>query len=972
VGLEAGARVSHYRLVRRLGIGGMGEVFLAEDDKLDRLVAIKFLLGTADEHSRKRLLTEARAVAALDHPNICAVHEIDADAIGGDFIVMPYVEGELLTARLQRGRIPAPEALGMCARIADALRAAHARGIVHRDLKPSNVILTPSGDPKLLDFGIAKRVVPTPEAAEAATASRLTDPYAVVGTPGYMSPEQIRSQPVDARSDLFALGCLMFECLTGHHAFVGATSADVAANVLHVAPPAPSSIVPELDASHDALVARLLQKDPDDRFQSAAEAMGAIRALEPSRRSDVTSVPLSVAAPAGDWRRRVAVPVIAAAIVVGVVLWQGPWFRRLPAAPPEAANWYAQGVEAIREGRYLQARTALDEAVRISQQYAFAHLRLAEARGELDDAFGAQAAVVKATAAIPSGARLTREEELRLTAIRSSVSREHELAIGAYRGLTDLHPADAAAWLDLGRALEAAGRRVDARESYRKALSLDSQYAAAHLRLAIVLWQMGDLASGLKESDEAIRLYRIAGHTEGEVEALTRRGEALITSGKHPEARGALTRALTLAGTLDAFYRIRIRFDLARLTAIQGDLAGADAASRIIVDEATAAGLYQTAALALGEFGYALTLQNQYEQADALFARAIELATKHQARRAEMRVRLQRASMLSAKGDYQSAIEATAEPLKYFAQVFPRAELEGKNVLARAYEGLEQYTEAARLSGEILELAEDMKEDSLVSQTLESIAGQLTNQGRLPDALTYRERIEKIDRDQKNNINLPYDLNNRAELLIRLGRGADAEPLLAEVNQRAAEGIQSFQLRERRTAMLRALRATTERRWREVEPFARVAMTLKPDAKPDSTWRWANLYLEHARAQLGSSKVPASVLTRWIDDLTSKADRRETAYWVVQILLARGDRAKALEIASKYAADPGALANSEYRWRILALAEIAAKDLAIPAPSSASIPAALREIEQLKTAWPAHADGYFLRPDLAALRQRLQ
>ncbi|HVQ42365.1 MAG TPA: serine/threonine-protein kinase, partial [Vicinamibacterales bacterium] len=290
---EPGARVSHYRLIRRLGTGGMGEVYLAHDDKLDRSVAIKFLLGNSDERARKRLLTEARAVAALDHPNICSIHEIDADQWLGDFIVMQYVEGETLSVRLQRGRMLPGEALGMCGRIADALRAAHARGIIHRDLKPQNVILTTSGDPKLLDFGLAKNISSTAKAAAAPTETQLTKPHAVLGTAGYMSPEQVRSHPADHRSDLFALGCVLYECLTGKRAFTGGTSADIHADVLHREPPPPSTLVPGLDASHDTLVARLLEKDPEQRFQSAEQALGAIRMLDPSRRSntDVSVLP---------------------------------------------------------------------------------------------------------------------------------------------------------------------------------------------------------------------------------------------------------------------------------------------------------------------------------------------------------------------------------------------------------------------------------------------------------------------------------------------------------------------------------------------------------------------------------------------------------------------------------------------------------------------------------------------------------
>jgi serine/threonine protein kinase len=207
MGLELGSRVAQYRLERRLGAGGMGEVYLARDTRLDRLVAIKFLTAPSDEQSRRRLLKEARSVAGLDHAGICAVYEVGTDPGGSDFIAMQYIEGETLATRLRRGRLRPDEALSLGSHICDALIAAHRHGIVHRDLKPHNIIVTPAGLPKLLDFGLATRVATTSAAANAATASEVFDPNVVMGTPGYMAPEQIINEPADFSTDVFAIGC---------------------------------------------------------------------------------------------------------------------------------------------------------------------------------------------------------------------------------------------------------------------------------------------------------------------------------------------------------------------------------------------------------------------------------------------------------------------------------------------------------------------------------------------------------------------------------------------------------------------------------------------------------------------------------------------------------------------------------------------------------------------------------------------
>src|SRR5688572_31787736 len=260
-----------YRLVELLGRGGMGEVYLADDLTLGRKVAIKFLLPdkTQDADARRRLLREAQAAASLDHPGICTVFEMGETTDGRIFIVMQYVEGETLASVVERGPLPVRDALTLCAHLAEALVAAHYHGIVHRDLKPANVMVMPSGRPKLLDLGIAKVVPHVNPAGDTSTFSSATGAGMLIGTPGCMSPEQVQQRSIDGRSDLFSLGVMLFECLTGRRAFDGTTTFETIANVLHVHPPAPSSLRPELDDRHDELCARLMAKDREDRFQSA-------------------------------------------------------------------------------------------------------------------------------------------------------------------------------------------------------------------------------------------------------------------------------------------------------------------------------------------------------------------------------------------------------------------------------------------------------------------------------------------------------------------------------------------------------------------------------------------------------------------------------------------------------------------------------------------------------------------------------
>jgi len=238
-------RLSKYELIRPLGSGGMGEVYLARDRVLQRQVAIKFVSSKQlnEPGAERRLVREARAAATLDHPAICPVYDV-LRTDDRTCIVMQYVDGETLAARLKRGPLDPADAVTLGVRIAEALGVAHAAGVVHRDLKPQNVVLMADGRPKLLDFGIAQTQLPPEVVAslETRTATEAFHSGAVLGTPAYMSPEQVLRKPVDGRSDHFSLGAVLYECLTGQPAFLAATDVETWARVVYVTPPAPSSL----------------------------------------------------------------------------------------------------------------------------------------------------------------------------------------------------------------------------------------------------------------------------------------------------------------------------------------------------------------------------------------------------------------------------------------------------------------------------------------------------------------------------------------------------------------------------------------------------------------------------------------------------------------------------------------------------------------------------------------------------------
>jgi eukaryotic-like serine/threonine-protein kinase len=303
--LSSGTRLGPYEIQSLLGAGGMGEVYRARDTRLDRIVAIKVLTQQlADEAlHRERFEREARAVAALSHPHICALYDVGEatdpqpsrqSALPTLFLVMEYLEGETLAARLERGALPIAQAITDAASIADALDKAHRRGVVHRDLKPGNVMLTRTGI-KLLDFGLARlnRQSPSQAASRVSAlptaAGDLTAQGTILGTFQYMAPEQLEGGDADARTDIFALGAVLYEMVTGRRAFEGKSQAGLIGAILEREPPAISAQQPMSPPALDAIVRRCLAKDPADRWQSAGDLGAALSALRDPERGAAVS-----------------------------------------------------------------------------------------------------------------------------------------------------------------------------------------------------------------------------------------------------------------------------------------------------------------------------------------------------------------------------------------------------------------------------------------------------------------------------------------------------------------------------------------------------------------------------------------------------------------------------------------------------------------------------------------------------------
>ncbi|HEX4567108.1 MAG TPA: serine/threonine-protein kinase, partial [Vicinamibacterales bacterium] len=601
-------RLSKYELIRPLGSGGMGEVYLARDRVLQRQVAIKFVSSKLlnEPGAERRLVREARAAAALDHPAICPVYDV---LVTDDrtCIVMQYVDGETLAARLKRGALDPAEAVVIALRIAEALAAAHAGGIVHRDLKPQNIVVMPDGQPKLLDFGIAQAQLPPEVVAsvETHTATETVRVGAVVGTPAYMSPEQVLRKPIDGRSDLFSLGAVLYECLTGQPAFLAGTDIETWARVVYATPPTPSSVNRAVTPAIDEVVGKLLAKHPSERFGSAADVVTALRALGVGEATDRLS------------RRQLMIAfasVVAAATLTGFVAWRVTGPHSLPPPSPEAEKWYRLGTENLRDGTFSSAKRALEEARRLSPDFPQALERLAEAQNELDEGRGAAATVLHLAEIVPDPSRVKGVDGVRLTAVMALVQLDREKAIAAYKKIADLAPADPGAWLDLSRAQYAGNRRTEALTAAEKALQIDPQYAAGHLRRAMVLADLRRRDEALKEFDEAERLYRTASNVEGQTETLYWRARFLNGNGDKKAARSVIDTAIELAQQSGNHLQ---QGQLARLSSnvmiVMSDLNGAERIASDAIDMARRNGLDVAAADGLTDLATALLYKGERE-----------------------------------------------------------------------------------------------------------------------------------------------------------------------------------------------------------------------------------------------------------------------------------------------------------------------------------------------------------------------
>jgi eukaryotic-like serine/threonine-protein kinase len=801
----APSEIGHYRIIRKLGAGGMGAVFLAEDSRLGRRVAIKMLSETlAGSHqARQRLVNEAKAAAALDHPNICSIYEVGEEG-GHVFIVMQFVDGQTVAERIRTAPIPPGEVVDIGIQTAQALAEAHAAGIIHRDIKPQNIVITPRGQLKVLDFGVAKIAREgVPDGLDAQTWERLTEAGGIVGTPGFMSPEQTRGQEIDARSDIFSLGATLYECATGISAFERGTPFEVSLRVVTETPPPPSALNPAVPPALDRIIGRAMAKDPAGRYESAQSLRSDLLALgQDIDRS--AAVPRAASTPSstptvhpGSFRFKA----LAAAAVVAVLLaaWFAPaLFRRgRHAPPPEAVVWYDRGTSAIREGAYFQASKALERALDIDNSFALARARRSEAYAEIELADRAREELLQAMALLPDRSTVSNAESLYLDAMTATLNRNFKTAIEKYLKIVDtVGDADkSAAYVDLGRAYEKDENLDKAVESYLRATQLDPQSAAGFLRSGILQGRRQQFTKANVAFSKAQDIYQAMSSQEGLAEVYYQRGSLLANLRKVPEAKEQLERSLEMSRTAANEYQsIRTELQLSNVYYAEGDT---NRAKTIVADAIRAAELANIRTLAtngLIDLGYTLLARGEFADARSYMQRALDFARQDKSTRMEARAQLALGSLSTQEGRFDEAVSHLESALKFYQPAGYRKETSNALILlGRAYRDKGEYAVAMNAFSEQLELAKQSGDPARLAATQSSIGVLLgDNQELYPEAIPHFDESYRINKSLGARVGMGWDQANRAAALWPLGRYAEATVALDEARSIAVEPEAGF------------------------------------------------------------------------------------------------------------------------------------------------------------------------------------
>jgi serine/threonine protein kinase/tetratricopeptide (TPR) repeat protein len=975
--------LGRYRIEAQLGAGGMGEVYLAEDTNLDSKVAIKLLPSylEADELAKRRLILEAKATAQLDHPNICRVYKVKEEA-NRTFIVMQYVDGKTLADCIKDRSLDIREALQVAMQIVEALAEAHSHGIVHRDIKPRNVMINTRGQVKVLDFGLMKIVGQTIRESNADNrSSLLSRPGQRAGTPPYMSPEQASGARVDARCDLFAVGVIMYECLTGRRPFVGETDEQILERVRFLHPPPPSQFNPQVPLELDSAILTALAKDPGARYQSANDLLRDLRGIYTRLQTpdQVQTKPLPLNLDTGsvsrfstltDTLRRPAVSIPSLGLVIVVVVWLSlppPMIRRPSLA---AMQWYEAGTTSMREGTYYKASKALEQAVQSDDKFALAHARLAEAYAELDYADKAKDQIIRAES-LANESRMQPLDALYLQAVTKIVLRDFVPAIESYRQIAQQAPEKdkARVSVDLGRAYEKNDQLKEARENYLEATTRAPQDAAALLRLGVLCGQQQDLTCAIDAFQKAEALYQTQSNVEGVGEVLYQRGFLFLNRDQPSEARAELEKALQLTkATKDQYKQIRVLLALSSVSAIEGQTKQAEQQATEAIGLAQTGGLENQFASGLIWLGNKFFLFGDYNDAEKYYQRALDLAQRDKLRLNEAWARISLGSLRISEHKTDEGLRYVDQALPFYRQGGYRKWLSTALTLrGRALRDKGDYDAALKAFKEQLQLGEQLGDPSQVALTHEEIGSVLSDQEQYPEALRQFDKSHEINSSLNATTYAGYSAMQRASMLWQIGRYEDARAAIQEALSIAEGPAGTNKLLLTALRMIEARMELSESHNQLAGMKSKQALNLA-GKQYKVTATQARYVLGLIQSHAGATRAGRQLCEAAIDLATQIGDQQLISAALLahaEVLLDGGNARGALQTALRAQASFAHFGQKESEWRAWLLAARASQRLSQQAVMREYASNASARLTSLEQEWGAEPyRGYLSRQDI--------
>jgi tetratricopeptide (TPR) repeat protein len=950
--------LGRFRILHAIGKGGMGEVYQAEDLQLGiiALKTIRYSIASSPD-AFERFRQEVQLARRVSGPQVCRIHELYLLPATGKheataFLTMEYLDGITLASKIrEEGPLPWKVALNITLEICEGLRIIHENGIIHRDLKSGNIMVCEqAGSTRivLVDFGLARdfQSPSLPSGAQRPSETRQTPPLAIMGTPAYMAPEQFEGNAVSPATDIYALGIILYELVTGLHPYAADTP--VAAAIRRARHPRPPSLLrPKIPRQCDRVIEKCMEYDPENRFQSAKEVAKALRA------GPATLGNLRKDRPWVLWLAAAAM--LAVIVVIGFSWWRSSQYYR-PSA--EARRWYDTGLAALREGNYVKATRSLQEATAQDNHFAMAHARLAEAWANLDFDGNAQRELLAAT---PGERQLQPIDRMYLDAIHSTVTKNYPSEIATYRQILDRLPPDQkpSGYVDLGMAYERAGDPTHALENYRQAASLDNNGPASYMRTAVLQSRLHHVHEADQAFQRAQTLLSMEMNQEGLAELDYERGYALNVGGDPELAERYLEKALEEAKAIPS-----VQLQIRTLTQLSSVANTSDHYEQAVNNAEEAIHLAQSNQLDVWAADGFVRLANtelrqkHLQKAEDAVQEALQRSHQGQQRRTEAGANLVLASIMDQRHLPDQVVAPARSALDYYTQNgFFRDAASASLLLSRAQKNKGEYSQALESSRAFQELATKSGSRQLMSLSEELVGTIYLEMEQYPTAL---ERLQNARSEADGTSAKAYQALHCATALWKLGRYKESDEMLQSV---PTTETFKYQLAEAQSASL-----ISRGEYREADALSRDAIADNPTMEADDKQEFE---IDEALAESHLKMKPAAL--KHLADASNGQSKDTVDDWptqlrVVEVELYLGMSQQALDGASKAADHFAATGQLDSELRSLCIAAAASRALNNTTAYQQFSKKTVDILSQLQQTWePQTLRLYLSRADLQTL-----